>query len=109
MIGIYAKYVSCLLLCNPIFILIPETLRKYPPGFVLTRKSLNDHTFTDSKISIPKGTKVLIPVYAIHHDPRIYPNPDKFDPERFNEDVANARPSMTYLPFGDGPKNCIGK
>ena len=86
----------------------PETLRKYPPISALPRKALEDHTFADTKISIKKGTDIFIPVYAIHHDENIYPNPEKFDPERFDEKVAGTRHSMNYLPFGDGPRNCIG-
>ena len=73
------------------------------------RMSNADYTFNDTKVTIPKGTRVLIPVFGIHRDPNIYPDPDKFDPERFDEDAAAARHPMTFLPFGDGPRNCIGK
>nr|XP_031836318.1 uncharacterized protein LOC116428622 [Nomia melanderi] len=85
-----------------------ETLRKYPPGTTLRRKCNSDYTFRGSKITIPKGTGVFIPVYAIHHDPSIYPSPEIFDPERFNEDAIATRHTMSYLPFGEGPRNCIG-
>ena len=47
-------------------------------------------------------------MYALHHDADIYPNPEVFNPENFNEDAIEARHPMTYLPFGDGPRNCIG-
>jgi cytochrome P450 family 6 len=53
--------------------------------------------------------KVFIPVYAIQRDPDIYPDPDTFDPERFEEENIKQRSSSFYLPFGDGPRNCIGK
>ncbi|XP_053982814.1 uncharacterized protein LOC128878552 [Hylaeus volcanicus] len=85
-----------------------ETLRKYPPGMILRRKNNENYTFNDTKVSIPKNIRILIPVYAIHHDPSVYPNPETFDPERFNEDAVAARHPMSYLPFGDGPRNCIG-
>ena len=85
-----------------------ETLRKYPPGLLLRRKSINNYTFSGTKVSIPKDTGVLIPVYAIHKDPNIYPDPEVYDPERFNEDAVAARHPMAFLPFGDGPRNCIG-
>ncbi|XP_024883867.1 cytochrome P450 6A1-like [Temnothorax curvispinosus] len=85
-----------------------ETLRKYPPGPMLMRKSMSSYTFDGTKVSIPKDQKVWIPVYAIHRDPDIYPKPDVFDPERFNEETVRNRHPMAYLPFGDGPRNCIG-
>lgn len=75
---------------------------------MLMRQVAVDYTFKGTKISIPKDTKLWIPAYAIHRDPDIYPNPDIFDPERFNDDVVSARHPMSYLPFGDGPRNCVG-
>ncbi|KOC58959.1 Cytochrome P450 6a2 [Habropoda laboriosa] len=85
-----------------------ETLRMYPPGTILMRQAMSDYTFNGPKVTIPKETAIWIPVLAIHRDPDIFPNPDSFDPERFNNDVVAARHSMNYLPFGDGPRNCIG-
>ncbi|KOX68356.1 putative cytochrome P450 6a14 [Melipona quadrifasciata] len=85
-----------------------ETLRKYPIGGVLTRRSACPYTFRDTKVTIPRRLLVFIPVYAIHRDPDIYPNPDVFNPENFSEEAIEARHPMTYLPFGDGPRNCIG-
>ncbi|KAK1122065.1 hypothetical protein K0M31_009908 [Melipona bicolor] len=85
-----------------------ETLRKYPVGGVLTRRSACPYTFRDTKVTIPRRLLVFIPVYAIHRDPDIYPNPDVFNPENFSEEAIEARHPMTYLPFGDGPRNCIG-
>ncbi|XP_060824009.1 uncharacterized protein LOC132911409 [Bombus pascuorum] len=85
-----------------------ETLRKYPPGSLLPRKSTSAYTFKDTKVSIPKDSIIWIPMYALHHDADIYPNPEVFNPENFNEDAIEARHPMTYLPFGDGPRNCIG-
>ncbi|XP_014481247.1 PREDICTED: cytochrome P450 6A1-like [Dinoponera quadriceps] len=85
-----------------------ETLRKYPPGQVLRRKSTSDYTLNGTEINLPKGQVIFIPVFAIHRDPNIYPDPDVFDPERFNEEVMQTRNPILYLPFGDGPRNCIG-
>ena len=86
-----------------------ETLRKYPPISELKRKSLEDYTFSEINVTIPKDTKIWIPVYAIHRDPKFYPNPETFDPERFDEKAVKSRHPMHYLPFGNGPRNCIGK
>lgn len=63
----------------------------------------------NTNIIIKEGVQVYVPSYAIHHDPEYYPNPELFDPERFSEEAKNARPPCTYLPFGDGPRHCIGK
>ncbi|XP_001603529.3 cytochrome P450 6B1 [Nasonia vitripennis] len=84
-----------------------ETLRKYPPGSIIQRRSNAQYTFTGTKVTIPANTTLIIPVWAIHRDPDLYPDPDIFDPERFNEDNESSRHPMNYLPFGDGPHNCI--
>ena len=70
--------------------------------------SIEDYTFDNTKVTIPKGTLIWIPVFAIHRDPDIYPNPEKYDPERFAEDKFNKIQPMQYMPFGHGPRNCIG-
>ncbi|XP_072756852.1 probable cytochrome P450 6a17 isoform X2 [Anoplolepis gracilipes] len=85
-----------------------ETLRKYPPLSFLMRQSTTSYTFDDTKLNIPKGQKIWIPVFAIHRDPDIYPKPDVFDPERFSDEGVKTRQAIHYLPFGDGPRNCIG-
>ena len=59
-------------------------------------------------IKIPKDSPILIPVYSIHRDPSNYPDPDKFDPERFSPAAKQSRNPYTYMPFGHGPHNCIG-
>lgn len=57
---------------------------------------------------IQGGSTVLIPVNAIHYDPEYYPNPEKFDPDRFDSEEKKNRDPMKWLAFGDGPRNCIG-
>ncbi|XP_011159731.1 probable cytochrome P450 6a14 [Solenopsis invicta] len=85
-----------------------ETLRKYPLVMFLMRRPIRNYTFEGTKIDLRKGQEVIIPVYGIHNDPNIYPNPEVFDPERFSPENMEQRNSMYYLPFGDGPRNCIG-
>lgn len=75
---------------------------------VLLRKACDDYVIPNTSVLIEKGTKVIIPVDAIQHDPEIYPDPFVFDPNRFSAKENKKRPSLTWLAFGDGPRNCIG-
>ncbi|XP_044004563.1 probable cytochrome P450 6a14 [Aphidius gifuensis] len=88
--------------------IIKETLRKYPPLTTLMRKSTAPYTLPGTNVTIPTGTKILIPIYAIQRDPTYFPNPNEFDPERFNDEAVKSRHPMSFLSFGDGPRNCIG-
>nr|QBC73114.1 cytochrome P450 mono-oxygenase [Osmia bicornis] len=85
-----------------------ETLRKYPVVLWLSRTAMTNYTFPGTKVTIPKGQHVVVPVDAIHNDPDIFPEPEVFDPNRFLDDNAKGRHPMFYIPFGDGPRNCIG-
>ncbi|CAD7079480.1 unnamed protein product [Hermetia illucens] len=87
---------------------ILETLRKYPIVPVNFRKCVKDYRVRGTNVTIEKGIPVQIPVYAIHHDPEIYPDPEKFDPDRFSPENVKSRHSVAFLSFGDGPRNCIG-
>jgi cytochrome P450 family 6 len=90
-----------------------ETLRKYPTIPFLERKCHSEYQLpapTGKKtVTLPAGTGVYIPVLALHYDPTYYPEPQKFDPDRFTEENKHIRPNCTYLPFGEGPRMCIGK
>ncbi|XP_011301575.1 probable cytochrome P450 6a14 [Fopius arisanus] len=87
---------------------VKETLRKYPPLVMLMRKSADEYTFPGTNITIPSKTGILIPIYAIQRDPRYFPDPEVFNPDNFSEDNVKTRNPMTYLSFGDGPRNCVG-
>ncbi|XP_065206672.1 uncharacterized protein LOC135836028 [Planococcus citri] len=87
--------------------IVSETLRKYPVLVALNRVCVQRYRIPDTKIYIEKGTEVLIPVIGLHSDPQYYPDPEQFDPDRF-KDPNNFSSRNAYLPFGDGPRNCIG-
>ncbi|XP_004519511.3 probable cytochrome P450 6a14 [Ceratitis capitata] len=87
---------------------LSETLRKYTVLPHLLRTASSDYRIPNTSLTLPKGSKILIPVDAIHHDPEIFPEPDIFDPARFDPDIAEKRHACAYMPFGDGPRNCIG-
>lgn len=91
------------------FDLLPtETLRKYPPAPFINRVCTEAYKLPGSSFTLEPGTRVTLVPYSIHHDEQFYPNPKKFDPERFTPENIEARPPFTYLPFGDGPRMCIG-
>ncbi|CAI6343254.1 unnamed protein product [Macrosiphum euphorbiae] len=89
--------------------IIAETLRKYPPLIFLSRKASQKYRLPNDSLIIEKGQKIIIPTYAMHHDSKYYPEPEKFIPERFSAEEKAKRPNGIYLPFGDGPRICIGK
>ncbi|XP_017066145.1 probable cytochrome P450 6a14 [Drosophila eugracilis] len=87
---------------------IAETLRKHPIIPQLLRETNESYQVPDTDFVIEKGTTVLIPIHNIHHDADLYPDPERFDPSRFEPEKAKSRHPFSYLPFGDGPRNCIG-
>ncbi|GAB0087597.1 Cytochrome P450 [Sergentomyia squamirostris] len=88
--------------------IIKETLRLHPIAPSLIRNLTMDYEIPDRDITFKKGQFFSIPVIGIHHDPDIYPNPEHFDPERFTEENIKTRHPYSWLPFGEGPRNCIG-
>ncbi|XP_058837433.1 probable cytochrome P450 9f2 [Topomyia yanbarensis] len=89
---------------------VSESLRKWPPNVMSDRFCTKDYKYDDGtgiRFTIEKDQTIWIPTFAIHHDPKYYPNPEKFDPERFNEANRSKIDPGACVPFGVGPRNCI--
>src|SRR5277367_6251489 len=85
---------------------IQEALRLYPPFWMIDREAVADDRAGD--IDIRRGSTVIVYVYGAHHAPRYWESPESFDPERFIKANDKLRTPFTYLPFGGGPRVCIG-
>lgn len=89
-----------------------ETLRISPPGFTITKVCTEPIELNDGNgktLPIETGTVVQIPIYSIHNDPDLYPNPNIFNPERFDGvDMKQLRDEGKFFPFGHGPRMCLG-
>ncbi|PIK39987.1 putative cytochrome P450 3A24 [Apostichopus japonicus] len=86
---------------------VRETLRLYPPSAATDR--FNDKQDVVIRgLTIPKGFSVLVPVYAIHHDPEVWDSPEEFRPERFSKENRHKIHPASWLPFGNGPRSCLG-
>ncbi|XP_055529183.1 probable cytochrome P450 9f2 [Wyeomyia smithii] len=90
---------------------VSETLRLWPPAVFSERYCNKDYLYDDgarTRFTIEKGRTLFIPSFALHRDPKYFDRPDQFDPERFNEENRSKINPATYIPFGIGPRNCIG-
>ncbi|XP_015277574.1 PREDICTED: thromboxane-A synthase-like [Gekko japonicus] len=85
---------------------IAETLRMYPPAFRFTREASKDCVIL--RQHVPAGFVVEIAVGHLHYNQKIWPEPEKFIPERFTAEAKRQRHPFSYLPFGAGPRGCIG-
>jgi cytochrome P450 len=83
-----------------------EAMRLYPPAPIITRTALKD--FRLGEFLIPSGTVMFVPIYALHRHSSIWRDAEVFDPDRFLPDVAKTRHRFAYMPFGAGPRVCIG-
>lgn len=86
--------------------IIEESMRMYPPAWVIDRLSNSDDAV--GGISYPKDTFFILWIYGLHNDPDLWPQPDKFDPGRFDPALKKDRKPFSYIPFGAGPRMCIG-
>ncbi|XP_037949429.1 probable cytochrome P450 6u1 [Teleopsis dalmanni] len=89
--------------------IVCETLRKHSPYPFLLRKTTKDYEIPDSVFMFKEDNYLVVPISAIHHDPDIYPEPGRFDPDRFLPSEVQKRHPFTWIPFGFGPRECIAQ
>ncbi|XP_037045357.1 probable cytochrome P450 6a13 [Bradysia coprophila] len=87
---------------------INESLRRFPPAFTTLRQCIKDYPIPGTKHVLKKGQGLMIPIYQIHHDEQYWKDPYTFNPDRFTTEEIAKRPNLAFLPFGEGPRNCIG-
>ncbi|MBA2341059.1 MAG: cytochrome P450 [Pyrinomonadaceae bacterium] len=84
-----------------------EAIRLYPPAWRIGRRVIDDYEVGGYRI--PSGSLVLLSQYVMHRDPRYFPDPSQFDPERWTDVNLDSRPQFSYFPFGAGARRCIGE
>ncbi|KAM6216828.1 cytochrome P450 4F2-like [Rhynchocyon petersi] len=87
---------------------IKESMRLYPPVTLISRCCTQDIVLPDGRV-IPKGITCIINIFETHHNPSLWPNPEVYDPSRFNFENSMKRPALAFIPFSAGPRNCIGQ
>lgn len=88
---------------------IKETLRLFPSVPFIGRLSNEDITLTNNRI-IPSGSNIIVPIYSMSHNEKLFKDAEQFKPERFNiERSADTQNPFSYIPFSAGPRNCIGQ
>ncbi|XP_032170073.1 cytochrome P450 4F6-like isoform X3 [Mustela erminea] len=87
---------------------IKESLRLHPPVTVIARRSTQDVGLPDGRV-IPKGNICVISIFGIHHNPSIWPDPEVYNPFRFDPENIKERSPLAFIPFSAGPRNCIGQ
>lgn len=85
---------------------LKESMRLYPPAWTIGREATDDIELRDHRIA--KGTQIMISQWVVHRDPRWFPNPEGFDPDRWLPERSEGLPRYAYFPFGGGPRVCIG-
>ncbi|XP_076978067.1 cytochrome P450 4F2-like [Tamandua tetradactyla] len=87
---------------------IKESMRLHPPVTVIARCCTQDVVLPD-RLVIPKGVICLIDIFGTHHNPSVWPNPEVYDPFRFDPENTQKRSPLAFIPFSAGPRNCIGQ
>jgi cytochrome P450 len=86
---------------------LAESMRLYPPAWAIGRLTINDYEIGGYRV--PARSLVLLSQYVMHRDARYYPDPARFDPERWTPEARESRPQYAYFPFGGGLRRCIGE
>jgi cytochrome P450 len=86
---------------------LAESMRLYPPAWIIGRRAIEPYAVGD--FDVPRGSIVVVSQWVTHRDPRWFPDPERFDAERFLPAAKEARPRFAYFPFGGGPRVCIGE
>lgn len=86
-----------------------EGMRMFPSLGFLIRETAHKYTIPELNLTMDPGVKVIISLQAMHNDPQYFENPEEFRPERFHPDEIESRNKFVYLPFGEGPRACIGE
>jgi cytochrome P450 len=84
-----------------------EAMRLYPPAYATARIARHDDEIAGCRI--PAGSTLIVSQFVTQRDPRFWPDPERFDPDRFSPEVEAERPKFAYFPFGGGPRRCIGE
>jgi cytochrome P450 len=86
-----------------------ETLRLYPPAWLLHARKSRAEDRLSSGVLLPAGTRVFQSPWSMHRNARWFPDPNRFDPDRFLPEAKQARPAFSYFPFGGGGRRCVGE
>jgi cytochrome P450 len=89
------------------WMVLQESMRLYPPSWIVARKAVQDYDLDGYRV--PAGGVIALCASVTHHDPRYFPAPERFDPERWTAAALAARPKWSYFPFSAGPRNCLGE
>ncbi|KAM4887977.1 uncharacterized protein RHO17_009844 [Thomomys bottae] len=87
---------------------LKESLRLHPPVTVISRRCTQDVPLPDGRV-IPKGNICVISIFGVHHNPSVWPDPEVYDPYRFDPEIVKDRSPLAFIPFSAGPRNCIGQ
>jgi cytochrome P450 len=87
--------------------IITESMRLYPPAWLVGRRAVNDYNIKG--FFVPARSMVLMSEWIVHRDARFFPDPERFNPDRWTPEFKAALPRFAYFPFGGGPRQCIGE